>query len=115
MQNIPLPIETYGACKQCGKEAMLGNGLCVDCWDNAYDKEVLAEWSAANKIAEDAMRTCPKCGSKHTRKNGNYRKANGFVYVRMCMDCKKTYTYKPIYQYAPRLKVQNVSQGALDG
>lgn len=36
--------ESFGKCQKCEKEAVLGNGICTDCWDwainhddNSYD------------------------------------------------------------------------------
>ena len=30
--------ESYGTCTECGIEAILGNGLCVKCWNAEADK-----------------------------------------------------------------------------
>ena len=27
-------IETTGRCRACGKKGILGDGLCMECWDN---------------------------------------------------------------------------------
>jgi len=32
-------VEVRGACRVCGQEALLGDGLCVSCWDKEADKE----------------------------------------------------------------------------
>ena len=33
---IKLPKETTGACHRCGRFTVLGNDLCVKCWDSYY-------------------------------------------------------------------------------
>ena len=30
--------ESEGICEECGKEAILGDGLCAKCWDGPGDK-----------------------------------------------------------------------------
>ena len=34
-------VETAGICQHCGHKALLGNGLCVDCWDGDGDEASL--------------------------------------------------------------------------
>ena len=31
-----LPQERLGHCQKCGVEALLGDGLCVRCWDTTW-------------------------------------------------------------------------------
>lgn len=33
VENDVLPSESYGQCKRCKKLRLLGNWLCMDCWD----------------------------------------------------------------------------------
>lgn len=40
-----LPKESYGYCHKCYKEAELGNGLCVKCWDSKGQKKVSANFN----------------------------------------------------------------------
>ncbi len=35
-------VESHGKCTGCGKRAILGNGLCVECWDGKGQLEELA-------------------------------------------------------------------------
>ncbi len=41
--------ETYGVCKECTKEALLGEGLCVACWD-AREDGILAVKGRARRL-----------------------------------------------------------------
>ena len=38
LEALPFPVESFGPCRQvqrCGNwEAVLGDGLCVKCWDS---------------------------------------------------------------------------------
>lgn len=36
-QMIPI-TETYGDCRTCQRIAILGNGLCVQCWDRQANR-----------------------------------------------------------------------------
>jgi len=42
LTKVPLPMESYGTCKYvktCGnREVILGNGVCVRCWDRGKDE-----------------------------------------------------------------------------
>ena len=33
MVNAVEVVESSGICRRCGREAILGDGLCVDCWE----------------------------------------------------------------------------------
>lgn len=35
--------ESDGNCKSCGKFAVLGDGLCAECWDAKTDEEIKEE------------------------------------------------------------------------
>jgi hypothetical protein len=43
---LPFPVESYGPChhaQQCGNwEAVLGDNLCVNCWDLRYNNRTRA-------------------------------------------------------------------------
>lgn len=30
--------ESFGVCKQCNREDILGDGFCVECWDGPADR-----------------------------------------------------------------------------
>lgn len=42
LEKIPMPEESFGACKYVKRcknwNVILGNGLCVRCWDKGLDK-----------------------------------------------------------------------------
>ena len=43
-----LPTESFGFCRKCHKEALLGSGLCVKCWDNTWQRNFVEARRRAN-------------------------------------------------------------------
>lgn len=37
-------VEAIGNCRKCSKYALLGNNLCVECWDIGVEQTIRALW-----------------------------------------------------------------------
>ncbi len=60
--------ESYGICVKCQQEGLLGDGLCVDCWDGK-------------------PKACKYCGSESIIKTGTYYKNQRW----RCTKCEHTF------------------------
>lgn len=69
-------LEETGSCRKCGTEAILGDGLCPECWDG---RQIITD------IVE--KEACIICKGKNTKKHGII---NG-IQLYWCNDCKKNF------------------------
>lgn len=111
-------LEDTGNCKKCGTEAILGDGLCITCWDDKHgtyynkrnievncsdcgkkiyrSKKELKENNYCRNCTNlrnlSINKVCLLCGGVHTKKHGLYNN----IQVYWCNDCKKNFYPEPI-------------------
>lgn len=92
-------VESFGKCKACGKETILGNGFCVYCWDGEERpkkklsttqqiKQFIKYWQGKNQ--------CKYCDSTRIIKYGRHRDKDGIVQRYYCVECKRSFSLNSI-------------------
>lgn len=52
IRAVRLPVETDGVCQGCAKEAVLGDGLCVCCYDGRLEEYGDRPYGRRDKLGE---------------------------------------------------------------
>lgn len=99
-------VEAEGRCRICGQYDLLGDGLCVSCWDGKPDRISVHTQREIKLVRAKIVGGCKFCGSTNLVKYGTSNKQRW-----LCKKCGHTFVQN---QAMPGMRyAKNVVEGAV--